>query len=103
MSQPKLEVPDFIVRGCGPALHDAREEAGLTREQLAEKLGVDPIVIQQVEWGIPAPLSTLYAIGAGLGLTHEQLRERTVAGRRRLGLPLDAHDRIQRAGEEATA
>ncbi|MBE6340083.1 MAG: helix-turn-helix transcriptional regulator [Bacteroidales bacterium] len=51
-------------------LLDARKNAGLTQQELAERIGADKGYISRVERGLTIPtVSTLYRIAAAMGLT----------------------------------
>ena len=53
-------------------LLDARKNAGLTQQELAERIGVDKSYVSRVERGLIIPsVSTLYRIAAAMGLTVE--------------------------------
>ena len=58
----------------GDRLRDARQARGLSLRGLAEKLGVSPSLISQVETGRARPsVSTLYAIATTLGISLDEL------------------------------
>lgn len=53
-------------------LLEARKNAGLTQQELAERIGADKSYISRVERGFIIPsVSTLYRIAAAMGLTVE--------------------------------
>ena len=53
-------------------LLDARKNAGLTQQELAERIGADKGYVSRVECGLIIPsVSTLYRIAAAMGLTVE--------------------------------
>ncbi|MBR6161596.1 MAG: helix-turn-helix transcriptional regulator [Bacteroidales bacterium] len=53
-------------------LLDARKNAGLTQQELAERIGTDKGYVSRVERGLIIPsVSTLYRIAAAMGLTVE--------------------------------
>ena len=53
-------------------LLDARKNAGLTQQELAERIGADKGYVSRVERGLIIPsVSTLYRIAAAMGLTVE--------------------------------
>lgn len=53
-------------------LLDARKNAGLTQQELAERLGVDKGYVSRLERGLTIPsVSTLYRIAAAMGLAVE--------------------------------
>ena len=53
-------------------LLDARKNAGLTQQELAERIGADKSYVSRVERGLIIPsVSTLYRIAAAMGLTVE--------------------------------
>ena len=61
----------------GDRLREARQARGLSLRGLAERLGVSPSLISQVETGRAKPsVSTLYAIVTELGISLEAVRER---------------------------
>lgn len=50
-------------------LYDARKQAGLTQQELADRIGSDKSYISRLERGITIPtVSTLYRIAAAMGL-----------------------------------
>lgn len=50
-------------------LYDARKQAGLTQQELANRIGSDKGYISRLERGITIPtVSTLYRIAAAMGL-----------------------------------
>lgn len=56
----------------GQMLLDARKNARLTQEELANRIGADKGYISKVERGLITPtVSTLYRIAAAMGLTVE--------------------------------
>ena len=53
-------------------LLDARKKAGLTQQELAERIGANKGYISRLERGLTIPtVSTLYRIAAAMGLTVE--------------------------------
>lgn len=53
-------------------LLDARKNAGLTQQELADRIGADKSYVSRVERGLIIPsVSTLYRIAAAMGLTVE--------------------------------
>ena len=53
-------------------LLDARKRAGLTQQELAEKIGADKGYISRLERGLTIPsVSTLYRLAAAVGLVVE--------------------------------
>ena len=53
-------------------LLDARKNAGLTQQELADRIGADKGYISRLERGLTTPtVSTLYRIAAAMGLTVE--------------------------------
>ena len=53
-------------------LLDARKNAGLTQQELADRIGADKGYISRLERGIVVPtVSTLYRIAAAMGLAVE--------------------------------
>lgn len=53
-------------------LLDARKNAGLTQQELAERIGADKGYISRLERGLTIPtVSTLYRIAAAMGLAVE--------------------------------
>jgi transcriptional regulator with XRE-family HTH domain len=85
----------------GDRLREARRARGLSLRALAERLGVSPSLISQVETGRAKPsVSTLYAIASELGISLDELlfidarRPATGGGSEQL-LPRDP---VQRAG-----
>ncbi|MBR3302697.1 MAG: helix-turn-helix transcriptional regulator [Bacteroidales bacterium] len=53
-------------------LLDARKRAGLTQQELAEKIGADKGYISRLERGLTIPsVSTLYRLAAAMGLVVE--------------------------------
>ena len=53
-------------------LLDARKNAGLTQQELAERIGADKGYVSRLERGITIPsVSTLYRIAAAMGLAVE--------------------------------
>lgn len=53
-------------------LLDARKNAGLTQQELADRIGADKGYISRLERGITIPtVSTLYRLAAAMGLTVE--------------------------------
>ena len=85
----------------GDRLREARQARGLSLRALAERLGVSPSLISQVETGRAKPsVSTLYAIASELGISLDELlfidARRPAAGAgSELVLPRDP---VQRAG-----
>ena len=58
----------------GDRLREARQARGLSLRGLAERLGVSPSLISQVETGRAKPsVSTLYAIVTELGISLDEL------------------------------
>lgn len=56
----------------GQIIEEARKKAGLTQEQLAERIGTNKSYISRVETGRTEPrMGTFYRIAAALGLTVE--------------------------------
>ena len=56
----------------GQILLDARKNARLTQEELANRIGADKSYISKIERGlIPPTVSTLYRIAAAMGLSVE--------------------------------
>ncbi|MBO6288096.1 MAG: helix-turn-helix transcriptional regulator [Prevotella sp.] len=53
-------------------LLDARKNAGLTQQELAERIGADKGYVSRLERGLTIPtVSTLYRIAAAMGLVVE--------------------------------
>lgn len=53
-------------------LLDARKNAGLTQQELAERIGADKGYVSRLERGLTIPsVSTLYRIAAAMGLAVE--------------------------------
>ena len=53
-------------------LFDARKDAGLTQQELADRIGVDKGYVSRIERGLITPsVSTIYRIAAAMGLTVE--------------------------------
>ena len=53
-------------------LLDARKNAGLTQQELADRIGADKGYISRLERGLTIPtVSTLYRLAADMGLTVE--------------------------------
>jgi len=53
-------------------LLDARKNAGLTQQELAERIGADKSYVSRLERGLTIPsVSTLYRIAAAMGLAVE--------------------------------
>ena len=53
-------------------LLDARKNAGLTQQELAERIGANKGYVSRLERGLTIPsVSTLYRIAAAMGLTVE--------------------------------
>ena len=58
----------------GDRLRATRQERGLSLRELAERLGVSPSLISQVETGRARPsVSTLYAIASELNVSLDEL------------------------------
>lgn len=58
----------------GTRLRDARHARGLSLRELAERLGVSPSLISQIETGRARPsVSTLYALAGELGVSLDEL------------------------------
>ena len=58
----------------GERLREARRAAGLSLRELADRLGVSPSLISQIETGRANPsVSTLYAIAAELDVSLDEL------------------------------
>lgn len=56
----------------GQILLDARKNARLTQEELANRIGADKAYISKIERGLITPtVSTLYRIAAAMGLSVE--------------------------------
>ena len=54
------------------SLLDARKNAGLTQQELADRIGANKGYISRLERGLTVPtVSTLYRIAAAMGLTVE--------------------------------
>jgi len=65
----KLDHPEM-----GDALREARAARGLSLRELADRLGVSPSLISQIETGRANPsVSTLYAIAAELDISLDEL------------------------------
>jgi len=65
----KLDHPEM-----GEALREARAARGLSLRELADRLGVSPSLISQIETGRANPsVSTLYAIAAELDISLDEL------------------------------
>ena len=63
-------------------LMKARKDAGLTQEELANRLGVDKGYISRVERGLTEPMvSTFYRLAAALGVRVDLVPEGAPAGR----------------------
>jgi transcriptional regulator with XRE-family HTH domain len=63
-------------RGLGEAVRSLREEAKLTREALAERAGLSPVQLTQIESGEDDPLwGDMRRIAAGLRVSMERLAE----------------------------
>jgi transcriptional regulator with XRE-family HTH domain len=101
--------------GMGDHLRSARRAHGLSLRELADRLGVSPSLISQVETGRARPsVSTLYAIASELDVSLDELLfndpDRPASGRRARGQTADApadepggppHP-VQRAGSRKT-
>jgi putative transcriptional regulator len=57
----------------GHRVAQARRQAGLTQQQLAEKVGVGRVTIARVEGGTPPSVTLALAISRELGKSVEQL------------------------------
>ena len=58
----------------GEHLRQARQQRGLTLRELAQRLGVSPSMISQIETGRASPsVSTLYALATELGVSLDDL------------------------------
>ena len=58
----------------GEQLRQARQQRGLTLRELAQRLGVSPSMISQIETGRASPsVSTLYALATELGVSLDDL------------------------------
>ena len=58
-------------------LLDARKNAGLTQQELAERIGADKGYVSRLERGLTIPsVSTLYCIAAAMGLAVEVKSEK---------------------------
>jgi len=58
---------ESIQKKLGGRIVELRKAAGLTQEQLAEKVGVTPVTISRLERGVTVPsLATLARIGEAL-------------------------------------
>ena len=54
-------------------LLDARKNAGLTQQELADRIGANKGYISRIERGLTVPtVATLYKIASGMGLTIER-------------------------------
>ena len=91
----------------GDRLRATRQERGLSLRELAERLGVSPSLISQVETGRARPsVSTLYAIASELSVSLDELlfpdadfsRARPPARVPAAARGLMPHDPVQRAG-----
>jgi len=87
----------------GDRIREARGARGLSLRTLADRVGVSPSLISQVETGRAKPsVSTLYAIATELGISLDELLFRdarpgfAAAGGREIELPGDP---VQRAGD----
>jgi transcriptional regulator with XRE-family HTH domain len=66
------QLPEYV--DMGDRLREARQARGLSLRALAERLGVSPSLISQVETGRARPsVSTLYAIASELGISLDEL------------------------------
>jgi transcriptional regulator with XRE-family HTH domain len=89
----------------GDRLRAERRAHGLSLRELADRLGVSPSLISQVETGRAQPsVSTLYAIAAELGVSLDELLfagRPDIAPRRGRGRPRDPElpPPVQRAGD----
>ena len=88
----------------GERLRAARRARSLSLRTLAERLGVSPSLISQIETGRANPsVSTLYAIAAELDVSLDELlfndrRPPEAAAPARPGAPHDRHDDLRSAG-----
>lgn len=58
-----------IIRSLGTNVRASRLQRGLTQEQLAEKAGISPNYLQQIEYGHPtASVVTLVQLALALGV-----------------------------------
>ena len=56
----------------GGILLDARKNAGLTQQELADRIGANKGYISRIERGLTVPtVATLYKIASAMGLTIE--------------------------------
>lgn len=63
-------------RGLGRAVGQLREEAGLTREALAERAGLSTSQLTRIEAGEDDPVwGDMRRVAAGLGVSMERLAE----------------------------
>lgn len=74
MPRPRQKGDDQFLAKLGENVRSARENAGLTQEQLAEAADIMPRALQKIEAGRSDPQSTTLArIHAALSCSWEQL------------------------------
>jgi transcriptional regulator with XRE-family HTH domain len=94
---PKGPEPEEFVERVARRIADARQAAGLTQEELAEKLRVSARYVQTVEGGQNVSVHWLARIAGALGIDPSELTIAYPAGEaarplRRVGRPPSAED-----------
>ncbi len=99
MSEPVLQTARAAYPQMGERLRAARQARGLTLRELAQRLGVSPSMVSQIETGRASPsVSTLYAIANELDVSLDELlfNDRRGAGTSADRAPAGSH-MLQRA------
>ena len=80
----------------GTWLAERREEARITQRELAKKCGVTPAYLAHLENGTsePPPLKTCKALARGLGISWDDLWQRSFAARLKKWLRREGHSGI---------
>jgi transcriptional regulator with XRE-family HTH domain len=97
-----VQGPKPVYPPMGERLRAARQERGLTLRELAQRLGVSPSMISQIETGRASPsVSTLYAIASELDVSLDELlfNDRRSAGQVEERATLAPDPLLQRAGQ----
>ena len=71
-----LAVNRELVAAVGQRIQRLRLAAGLTQEQLAERVGIQPVSLSRIETGAkPGSISAYAAIASSLGITVSELMD----------------------------
>lgn len=72
-----VEVSDLAAKGRKSLARAWREHLGLTKEQVATRMGISPAALEQIEARSARPrTATLAKVAAALGVRVEQLQDK---------------------------